>query len=107
MVTDVCLLALALAILYAWHTDRSALLAAHHDERTSWTDERRELLNRIKPETAVYVAPRDVVAPEQPAFDDDAAYWETRMSKEELADEIDSYEQRMASLTVVPGEATA
>lgn len=60
--------------------------AAHARERREWWVERGLLLNRIKPETAQFVAADDPVsAPPAVGFDDDDAYWKAGESKDELA----------------------
>ena len=63
---------------------QNALLADQAAERKEWMRERQLLLNRIKPETAQYVAP-EVIHPQPEAVSmfDDEDYWE---SKDELAE---------------------
>lgn len=63
------------ALLYLLVTER----ADHAVQRREWAQERAQLLNRIKPETAqpvigepVYPSPRGVVP------DDDEAFWASR-----------------------------
>lgn len=71
-------------------------------ERADWRDERRELLNRIKPETAQYVAPANTQEPVQPRWDDDEGYWNARaesMSTEELAEALMEQDRKMAEAT--------
>lgn len=109
-------LALPCLILVAWTLERRErtndhreTIAAHERERTAWADERRELLNRIKPETAQFAPARQVADPAPVMFDDDDSYWATAtagMSKEELAEAIDRQERQMAAV-MAPGEADA
>lgn len=47
--------------------------AQHASERADWTDERRELLNRIKPETAV-LPPRERPTRLHVGFDNDKEF---------------------------------
>lgn len=63
---------------------QNALLRDQAQERKEWMRERQMLLNRIKPETAQYVAP-EVIHPQPEAVSmfDDEDYWE---SKDELAE---------------------
>jgi septum formation inhibitor-activating ATPase MinD len=84
MTVAVVTLALALiAVLVANQRTLGVLNAAREQERKDWTRERQLLLNRIKPETAQYVEPETVHAPQAVDLFDDADYWE---SKEELAE---------------------
>lgn len=115
-ITLMALLALILPclILAAWTLERrerneqlADLRADQARERDAWQADRRELLNRIKPETTQYApaTPR----PEQPQvrFDDDDSYWAATtngMSKEELAEAVDAAERQMQPF-LVPGEA--
>lgn len=70
-------------------TQRMDLLDRHGRERDAWQRERSELLNRIKPETAQYVADPTLTAPAlrvlatSPETGD--AEWETR---EQMADRL-------------------
>lgn len=48
------------------------------EERQAWGRERRELLNRIKPETAVPVVPEDARTFEAVPITDDAEFWKAR-----------------------------
>jgi septum formation inhibitor-activating ATPase MinD len=80
MTVAVITLAIALiAVLVANQRTLGILNAAREQERKDWTRERQLLLNRIKPETAQYVEPETVHAPQ--AVDKD--FWE---SKEQLAE---------------------
>lgn len=107
MVIALALLAGALpcVILVAWTLERRERLQEIHDlradqaiDRKAWQDERRELLNRIKPETAQYAAPSDVRPAPRIPFDDDEAFHNVvdplAVSKEDLA-EIDHRMDRL------------
>lgn len=107
MVIALALLALVLPclILVAWtlerrerNAERAFVHAAMDVERKAWQDERRELLNRIKPETAQYVAPRGVKDTPTVAMDDDQAVWAALqgLSTEEFARQMEETERRMA-----------
>jgi hypothetical protein len=82
----VALIVLAVALVAVLVTNQRAMAllnAARESERKEWTKERQLLLNRIKPETAQYVAPETIHAPPAVSMFDDEEYWE---SKEELAE---------------------
>lgn len=51
---------------------------AIRDERDAWVRERRELLNRIKPETAVPVVPENARVFEAVPITDDGEWWKAR-----------------------------
>jgi hypothetical protein len=114
MTIALALLALALPclILIAWTLERRERLQEIRDlradmavDRKAWQDERRELLNRIKPETAQY-APAVVRDPPKPVrHDSDSDYWEATLSKEDLADAVDRFDRTMAAGARVPGAA--
>lgn len=75
----------------AMHKDRTELLAAVRadcaTQLAAAAADRRELLNRIKPETAQYAAPTQTLPELDIPFDDDAAYAKyAHMTKEELAE---------------------
>jgi septal ring factor EnvC (AmiA/AmiB activator) len=102
MTIATALLAFALPclILVAWHLERRerndqirAERAARADELQTWQDERRELLNRIKPETAQFTQSATAEPAARVRFDDDASYWAAvdplAVPKEDLA-EIDA-----------------
>ena len=83
----VALIVLAVALLAVIAANQRTLAVvndARETERKEWMRERQLLLNRIKPETAQYVAP-EVIHPQPEAVSmfDDEDYWE---SKDELAD---------------------
>lgn len=83
--------AVAVVVLYLRERAHDArvdrILAASNsarlEERREWTRERQTLLNRIKPETAQYVAPDIIHTPEAVSMFDDEEYW---VSKDELAE---------------------
>lgn len=99
MVIALALLALVLPCLtlVAWTLERRERLQEIRDlradqaiDRKAWQDERRELLNRIKPETAQFTpAVTAAPAPRVP-FDDDDAFHKAMdplaLSKEDLAE---------------------
>jgi hypothetical protein len=65
-------------------------IAFHAWERNNWSQERRELVQRIQsPETAVASYAREQVEPPQPvvpiALDDDQAYEKLRLERQGLA----------------------
>ena len=68
-------LAAIAALLYLLTTER----AEHADQRREWAQERAQLLNRIKPETAQAV-PGEPEWPSPKAVipDDDEAFWAAR-----------------------------
>jgi septal ring factor EnvC (AmiA/AmiB activator) len=119
MVIALALLALALpiVILAAWHLERQerndqirAERAARAHEMQAWQDERRELLNRIKPETAQYQAPADARPAPRIPFDDDEAFHKVvnplETSKEDLAEMdafLDARAHELASQTASGG----
>lgn len=125
MIIALALLALALpclvllAFCFMWNAETARRLDEVRDrndrmdlERRAWADERRELLNRIKPETAQYPTPRAAPPAPHVRYDDDDSYWqavESSLSKEELADAVDTLEQQMAmrapAMTGPSGEA--
>ena len=85
MTVALVILAVALiAVLAANQRTLAVVNEARETERKEWMRERQTLLNRIKPETAQYVAP-DVIHPQPEAVSmfDDEDYWE---SKDELAE---------------------
>lgn len=96
-------------ILIAWHLERAerndqirAERASRAHEWRAWQDERRELLNRIKPETAQFSPVGEVAPAPRVPFDDDQAFHEAvdpmAMSKDELA-EFDAFmDQRSRDL---------
>jgi Tfp pilus assembly protein PilV len=82
----VALIVLSVALLAVLATSQrtfTILNAAREQERKEWMRERQLLLNRIKPETAQYVAPDTIHTPEAVSMFDDEDYWE---SKDELAE---------------------
>lgn len=56
------------------------LLKEHmiREERQAWTRERRELLNRIKPETAVPIVPENARTFDAVPITSDDEYWTAR-----------------------------
>jgi hypothetical protein len=84
--------AVALVVLFlrerAHDTRVDRILGASHsarqEERHEWTRERQTLLNRIKPETAQYVAPDTIHAPEAVSMFSDEDFWQ---SKDDLAEQ--------------------
>lgn len=78
----------------------ATMTGALNEERAQWTAERRELLNRIKPETAQYQAPVHA-ATDTPAvaLDDDQQVWAAlqNMSAEEFAQRMADTERQLAA----------
>lgn len=88
-------LSIATAWAFAWMQgrDQAAYVARLHDEhqreRDLWFRERQILLNRIKPETAHFVAdPMPAQAPPRVSFDNDEDYWRATETTEELAERL-------------------
>lgn len=78
---------LPLVVLFAWRNERALFFDALMWEREQWVNERRELLNRIKPETAQYAVAGNHVPEIDIPLEDDERYMELAgMSKDELAD---------------------
>lgn len=84
-VVTVILALLPLAMFAAWLAHDAIANKAVALERQQWADERRELLNRIKPETAQIGPMTEIVAPPAVPMDDDSAFW---VSKERLAEHL-------------------
>lgn len=89
----VALVTLAVSAFVALERQSARLHAGFDRERGQWARERQLLLNRIDPATAQAVAdPLITVA--TPGFrkavsiDDDDAYWESRESREQLAERL-------------------
>ena len=82
--TALLALVLPTVILVAWLLERRETAAAMERERKQWWDERTQLLNRIKPETAQPILGQPVDVPAPVAYDDDEAFW--AVSKDQLAD---------------------
>jgi hypothetical protein len=85
----------AWAFAYAQNRDHAQYVGRLHDEhnreRDQWARERQLLLNRIKPETAQYVAPDKPIVPTPPiGMDDDEGHWDRfgGMSTADLADAV-------------------
>lgn len=79
---------LALVALFAvreavHYRETRATTLERSQERSQWTEERSELLNRIKPETAQYKVPEDADPDGEPVQTDEE-YWEERGYSEEV-----------------------
>lgn len=78
--------------------ERNAAHAAMDRERALWATERGDLLQRIQaPEQAIVQHALNAPIPPSPPtvpVDDDEAYWESRLTKEQLAER--AYQQELA-----------
>lgn len=119
--TTIVLAAIVLAVLAFHHVDirrrdeeARAERAARADESKAWADERRELLNRIKPETSQFSPVADARPATRLPFDDDEAFHKAvgdplAVSKEDLA-ELDAMldmRQLAAGIAVAQGGVEA